>query len=739
MSDGSRRVRFGTFELDLRSGDLWRAGRRRTLQEQPLAVLVVLLEHPGDVVRRDDLCALLWPDGTFVDFEHGLNAAVKRLRDSLGTDPEATGLIETVPRRGYRFTAAVELVEDPKPEPGPKPTPPRTSWLTTWRAVGASIALILTGGGVALYAWLRVGSAPAEAGRVANSPHLLAQVTYETGWATQPAISPDGQFVAYASDRGQGDNLSIWVQRLDGGAPRQLTHQSLNDIEPAFSPDGSRIAFRSDRSGGGIYTIPAHSGGQEERLVSGGHEPRYSPDGRYIAYWTGAPQPLTCDPLQNRVFVVSSQGGVPKIIGPEFIGACWPVWAPDSKHLLVAVLPKPDADLRWLVVPIDGGAAVDTGLSELGRRYGFSCIPHQFVWVGNRLVFGMFRDNPMNLWVTTIDADTWRVASTAEQITTGPEHQAHASMANDGQLMIGSYSHKVALWSLPVVVEEGRTRAAPRRLTEGLQLDRVPTASLDGSVAFTRLAGKGDGICMLDSKTSVQTMKVPSGPDIMNPSISPDGSKIAYWHSNAIKVISAERAEPELVSTCAGVCLPEGWSRDNARLLYEDAAGGDWQVFVLSLKSGAKRLLAARSGHSLLQARFSPDERWLSFMEYAGTHSRLWVAPVPASGLAEPRTWIPVTSDAWLEDKPRWSPDGQLLYFLSDRDGFRCIWAQRLGRSSRRPVGAAFAVHHIHGGSLSMMNVMVQTTGFDVARDSLIFNMGERAGNIWTTMLDPKP
>src|SRR4029453_3944345 len=131
MSDDSRRVRFGTFELDLRSGDLWRAGKRRTLQEQPLAVLKVLLDHPGEVVTREDLCRPLWPDGTFVDFEHGLNAAIKRLRDSLGTDAGGAGLIQTVPRRGYRFTAAVEAVEDPKSEPE---SPPRPTWLTTWRA-----------------------------------------------------------------------------------------------------------------------------------------------------------------------------------------------------------------------------------------------------------------------------------------------------------------------------------------------------------------------------------------------------------------------------------------------------------------------------------------------------------------------------------------------------------------------------------------------------------------------------
>ena len=102
-------VRFGPFALDLQSGELSRDGARTRLQDQPFALLRCLLEHPGQLVTRDELRRRLWPHGTMVDFEHGVNTALKRLRDALGDEAEHPVYIETVPRRGYRFVAAVEV------------------------------------------------------------------------------------------------------------------------------------------------------------------------------------------------------------------------------------------------------------------------------------------------------------------------------------------------------------------------------------------------------------------------------------------------------------------------------------------------------------------------------------------------------------------------------------------------------------------------------------------------------
>ena len=106
-SNGNRIIQFGLFEVDRRAGELRRSGTRVKLQEQPFQILSLLLERPGEVVTREELQGRLWPADTFVDFDHSLNAAVRRLRDALGDSAENPRFVETVARRGYRFLAPV--------------------------------------------------------------------------------------------------------------------------------------------------------------------------------------------------------------------------------------------------------------------------------------------------------------------------------------------------------------------------------------------------------------------------------------------------------------------------------------------------------------------------------------------------------------------------------------------------------------------------------------------------------
>src|SRR3984957_9366487 len=120
------RLRFGVFELDLRSGELRKHGLRVRLQEQPFRLLEMLLERPGEVVTREELQKRLWPADTFVDFDHGLNKAINKIREALGDSAESPRFVETVSRRGYRFLAEVKDSEVParNPELGAQPRPP---------------------------------------------------------------------------------------------------------------------------------------------------------------------------------------------------------------------------------------------------------------------------------------------------------------------------------------------------------------------------------------------------------------------------------------------------------------------------------------------------------------------------------------------------------------------------------------------------------------------------------------
>jgi eukaryotic-like serine/threonine-protein kinase len=146
----TRRTRFGPFEVDLRSGEVHKHGIRLKVQDQPFQVLAILLEHAGDVVTRDELRQKLWPADTFIDFDTGLNSAIKKLRDALGDSAEEPRYIETLPRRGYRFIAPVENGEPPKSAPVelrlvPVPTSlkPRRPWYQRRLVIAAGVVALL--------------------------------------------------------------------------------------------------------------------------------------------------------------------------------------------------------------------------------------------------------------------------------------------------------------------------------------------------------------------------------------------------------------------------------------------------------------------------------------------------------------------------------------------------------------------------------------------------------------------
>src|ERR1700724_3303043 len=111
--NGSDRLRFGAYETDLHTGELWKHGTRVKLVGQPFEILAALVRRPGQLVTREEIRTRLWPGDTFVDFNHGLNAAVNKLRDVLCDSADTPKYIETLPRRGYRFVAPVESVTPP--------------------------------------------------------------------------------------------------------------------------------------------------------------------------------------------------------------------------------------------------------------------------------------------------------------------------------------------------------------------------------------------------------------------------------------------------------------------------------------------------------------------------------------------------------------------------------------------------------------------------------------------------
>src|SRR5215831_5344224 len=157
----SVRARFGQYEVALSSGDLRRSGVPVRIQEQPLQLLRLLLEADGRVVTREQMRRVLWPEDTFVDFEHGVNTAVKKLRQTLGDSVETPQFIETLPKFGYRFMVPVTWVPDgthrstPLPMSVPRPNPTDTRWDRKTQVAVALAIVIVSGAVILTYFWAR--------------------------------------------------------------------------------------------------------------------------------------------------------------------------------------------------------------------------------------------------------------------------------------------------------------------------------------------------------------------------------------------------------------------------------------------------------------------------------------------------------------------------------------------------------------------------------------------------------
>src|SRR4051812_10300875 len=169
-----------------------------------------------------------------------------------------------------------------------------------WPAIAAACAA------TAILVVIGFRFAPTTAPARTMDDQALFMVTADGGLTVSPAISRDGKLLAFASDRAKGDNLDIWVQQVGGREPLRLTQDPADESDPAFSPDDAMIAFRSEKGGGGVYVVPA-LGGTPVLLAAGGHNPRFSPDGRWIAYSVGGSALSSAGTAG--VFVIGAGGG----------------------------------------------------------------------------------------------------------------------------------------------------------------------------------------------------------------------------------------------------------------------------------------------------------------------------------------------------------------------------------------------------------------------------------------------
>jgi Tol biopolymer transport system component/DNA-binding winged helix-turn-helix (wHTH) protein len=730
------RLAFGPFEVNPPSGELFKHGVRVRLSKQPFQVLLALLAQPGELVTREQLLAELWGDGTFVDFEHGLNAAINRLRQSLGDSAEKPRYIETVPGRGYRFIGTLEL-RDSAPvlsavSPPIREEPPATRSPKRWWPLAAALV-----GVVVLAAWWR-----SENSQSTPASGKLTRLTNDPGLSDTSAISPDGKLVAYSADNGMDSGQNLYVKQVAGGPPIRLTFDGLGNTTPDFSPDGSHIVFRSERSGGGVYEIPAF-GGEARLLAKNGLSPRYSPDGSQVAFWVGAVHISSAVPGSGAVWVVPEAGGQPRQVGLDFAAARYPVWAPDGKRLLIIGYNSQRAydasSSDWWVISTVGGHPIRTGLrNELVRagqgRLASSAFPAAEVpiprcWSAatNSVIFSMENSaaDIWNLWEGGLSVETGKVTGGFNRISTGSGNETNASCSAAGTVAFTNLEVRRDIWSLAFDLDQGRSTGALTRVTQAFARRDSLSLSSDGrSVAFASNQSGRLNIWMRELETGTESPAASSAFLQRFPEFSPSGDRIAFSGEEDEKrfvYVSAPGGVPEKV--CEGCLRATDWSRDESKLLI--FTGDPYQVNVLDIASRKQTPLLKHPAHSLLYGRFSPDNRWVSFtVRVDPNHAEIAIAPVEGPKPVPESAWIKIAEEQPV-DWANWSPDGKTLYFTSARDGHTCIWAQRIDSVSHKPEGEAFAVLHFHG------RASYEQGGWSVAGGRIAIVLNEGTGNIW--------
>jgi Tol biopolymer transport system component/DNA-binding winged helix-turn-helix (wHTH) protein len=365
-------IRFGPFTLDGRSGELRNGPTRLKVPDQSIAVLRALLERPGELVTRETLRERLWGPDTFVDFEAGLNAAVRRLREALNDSADVPRYIETLPRRGYRFIAPVDGTSAAAPpaaaasahaeataDKSGDAEVPASARFGTARAGRVRLRhVVIVALGLAIGAALWAGLRSRDAALTAARP---VPITRFQGLEVDPAISPDGKWVAFAWDGGSGDNFDIYVQSIDGSSQlMQRTKDAAADHAPAWSPDGLQIAFVRVLEGKReIVVLPAFDGPEKRRFEAaqelgnwmwwgGSYGLSWTPDGKHLVYGDRS------GPASNSaIYLYSVEDGERRQLThpPADLSDSHPVVSPNGRYLaFVRVNRDPSAVLRNVLV-----------------------------------------------------------------------------------------------------------------------------------------------------------------------------------------------------------------------------------------------------------------------------------------------------------------------------------------------------------------------------------------------------
>jgi Tol biopolymer transport system component len=632
----------------------------------------------------------------------------------------------------------LEAIRDRTPQKAPLKSSPRR-WIN-WAASSAlALGIVLTVVELIHHGTFR----GTPVGGIVEHP-ILSRITSDARLSGYPALSPDGKLIAYASDRG-GENLNLWLQQVGGGDPIRLTNTLADDYQPSFSPDGTTIAFRSERSGGGVYVVPAF-GGSERLLAPGCRNPRYSPDGRWVACWTGA-QFLggAFYPGVARILLVPASGGQAVVFRPDFLTSAVPIWTADSRSLLfLGRRPDPAKGkdiIDWWTASLDGKDAKSTGALQTFKDAGLSpppgaywIVPESWMKTPDSILFTATHGDATNIWALRRDS-TGSAAGQPTRITLGTSIDASPRVVgNSGQaaMVFASLTLEVGIWKLPLR-PDGSAAADPQLLFSGQPGLGSPSISEDGAtLVFSSIRSGGARVIEFNIPTSAQrvvTTIESTRPPV--PIVSRDGNMIAFLRGATGNLMRRNDGIPEQICPRCGTLTSV--NSNGSEVLFE--SGTNDERLQLWSNGELKPLIHGTDPRhrSQFSGRISPNGKWVVFSAAPRDSPLRQIVVVPKTDRAiTTEEWAEI-SDGANEGPPAWSSDGKRIYFVSERDGFPCIWARPVDLKTSRPTGPVYSIAHFHHATrvIRTMRASRMEIGFSAIRDALIFTIAANSGNVW--------
>jgi len=633
-------VRFGAYEADLLSGELRKSGIRLKIQDRPFQILAILLEHPGLVVTREQLQKRLWPEDTFVDFEHGLNTAINKLRDALSDEADNPRFIETLPKRGYRFIAPVSASAAPRahlhavapanastlsPSPVPAIIPadpsagPTTAKLRLSTNLAASAMLLLFLALLAaVYFFLRARSA-GESAEIRIAP--LNGLPREG----DAAFSPDGNQVAFVWAGEKGGYAHIYVSQIGAtDSPRQLTSTGEGTFEfaPVWSPDGHYIAFfrfNNKEKDLAIY-VTAALGGSERRLYTVKSNRKvdaldWSVDGKSLAFSDSA------SPSEaSRIFLLSLDTlEVLPITSPPTgtLGDTTPAFSPDGKSLAFV---RDTLDVREIYVrPLSGGSPAQITFDH-AEIQGITWTPQS-----DKLIFASSRQGQTSLWRISAKGGTPQRLPIA-----GAGWAMRPALSRTGnRLAYTSVTYSSSLWRASLAPDHKVIRPLEKFISS-TGLEEGPQYSPDGKhIVFQSTRTGYHEIWRADADGSNPIQLTHFAKNLTGtPRWSPDSKWISFdsrpaGHSEVF-IINAEGGQPRQITQGESENGVASWSTDGKWLYLASNRGGTWEVWKITPQGTSASQITHHGGFAALP---SPDGKFLYFAKGRDVPG-LWRVPV---------------------------------------------------------------------------------------------------------------